>query len=50
MTTPDDTDGSVLTTIAVLGRRLYLWWSAMDRGWKATVIGLLVLGTVLVQP
>ena len=46
----DSSDGSAVATPETLGRRLYLRWSAVDRRWKATVIGTTVLAAVLAQP
>jgi hypothetical protein len=30
------------------GGRLLAWWRGLDRGWKATVWGLVVVGATLV--
>lgn len=46
----DDSDASVVPTPSTLVSRLYLRWVTLDRGWKATVIGLITLCVVLVQP
>lgn len=46
----DSSDGSVVVGPETLVGRLCLRWSAVDRGWKATAIGLAVLGAVLAQP
>jgi hypothetical protein len=46
----DDSDGSAVATPSTLIGRLYLCWVTLDRGWKATVIGLIALCAVLVQP
>jgi hypothetical protein len=46
----DDSDGSTVATLIKLVGRLYQCWVTLDRGWKATVIGLIALCAVLVQP
>jgi hypothetical protein len=46
----DSSDRSDARTVVVpetVFRFLYLRWSAIDRGWKATLIGLLILLAVI---
>lgn len=40
-------DSRAVVTPATVFRYVYLRWSAVDRGWKATVIGLLILVVVV---
>lgn len=46
----DDSDSSVVAAPSTLANRLYLYWATLDRGWKATVIGLFALCAALIQP
>lgn len=51
MTIPfSSSDSSTVATPVTLVRTLYLRWSAVDRGWKASAIGLAVLGVIVAQP
>lgn len=44
MTAPSDSyDAGAVATPAAAFRYLFLRWSAVNRGWKATIIGLLIL-------